>query len=83
MTAQLKVCVPEWQGYGVDDSPAKGARHLLQGVLSECGLEVIPINDSKSLEIENHILGRSVVCEHLDTFHKLLEQRNDHGYHAR
>ena len=72
-TTHLNLFVPEWQGYGVDQSPGIGARVLKQQLFADTEFFEPTIDQNEQLVVENSIVGYSAVLANLMSIRRALD----------
>ena len=74
MSRHLNLFLPEWQGYGVDNSPQKGAVALRQSLLSQIAFDEIEIPSDEVLHRENEIVGYASVLKTMQEIRQAVQQ---------
>lgn len=76
MDKHLNLFVPEWQGYGVDNSPGEGARALRESLFPQVEFLEIPIQDHEELESMHGIIGYSSVLQTMRRLHDAVSSNH-------
>lgn len=74
MSRHLNLFLPEWQGYGVDNSPQKGAVALRESLFSQIVFQEIEIASDEVLQRQNEIVGYDSVLKTMREIRHAIQQ---------